>query len=82
MQRFSPRSEGSELHIPSLGVLHWEDDPLKHLFLKTSGAYFGESQITVGNTDFTLKECAQNLTLFETQGRSSNLNGACIRPTS
>ena len=55
IQRFSHRSETSEPHIrlPSPGVLHREDKPIECLALKTSGAYFGESQRTVGNRDST-----------------------------
>ena len=57
MQRFSPRGEGSESHIrfPSPAVLHQEDENPECLALKVSGAYFGDSQSTVGNRDSSFK---------------------------
>ena len=56
--------------------------PPERLALKPSGAYFPEGQRAVGNNrDSTLKGCTQNLTCSRTQGRSSNLKGAWIRPT-
>ena len=77
MQRFSPRSKGSEPHIrlPRPRVLHWEDEPPKCLALKASGAYL-EFQRAVGNRDSTLKGHTQNLTSSKGQGRSSDLKGA------
>ena len=49
--QFSPRSEGSELHIwlCSLGALHWEDEPLELLALKASKAYIQVTQKAMGN---------------------------------
>ena len=84
LQRFSPRNQGSELNVglPSLGILHQEDEFPEHLSLKANGAYFLENQRTVGNRDSTLKGCIQNLTCSGTQGRSSNLKGGWVRPIS
>lgn len=44
------KEQGSESHtgLPILQDLHWDDEPPKHLALKTSRAYAGESQKTVG----------------------------------
>lgn len=49
MQRFSSRSEGSEPHIgfPILDILHWEDEPPKHLALNVSRAYSWDNQRAV-----------------------------------
>ena len=82
MKRFSPRSNGSESHIglPSPGVLQWEKEPSECLALKTSVAYFWETQRAMGNRDSTLKGCTQNCTRSGTQGRSSNLKGVWVRP--
>ena len=49
--------------------------PYECLALKDNGAFFRESQRAVGNRD------TQNTTHSETQGGSSNLKGAWIRPT-
>ena len=53
------RGPGSTLGSPRLGgggsVLQWKDEPLEHLALKVSGAYFWESHRAVGNRDSTLK---------------------------
>ena len=45
----------------------------KHLALKASGAYFPESQSTVGNGYSTFTGHTQNSTCSRTQGRSNNL---------
>ena len=39
-QRITQRSESSEPHVrlPSLRVLHWEEEPPEHLAFKDSGA--------------------------------------------
>ena len=52
-QKFSHRSESSELHVrlPSLGVWHWEEDCPEHLALKASGAWVQELHRTRGNRD-------------------------------
>lgn len=46
MQRFFLRREGPEPHmrLPSLKVLHQEDESLEHLALKAIGAYFRRSR--------------------------------------
>lgn len=77
---FSPRSEGSEHHIkiPSLGVLCQEDECPEHLTWKASRVYIQETQRTMRNRDFTLREHKQNLTCSKTQGRNSNLKEARI----
>ena len=77
---FSPRSKGSEHHIkiPSLGVLCREDEHPEHLTWKASRAYIRETQRTMRNRDFTLKEHKQNLTCSKIQGRNSNLKEARI----
>ena len=64
MQRFSPRSEGSEPHIrlPSLVVLQGEAP--RTLALKAIVAYFGETHRVVGNRDATLKECPKKSRLL------------------
>ena len=83
LQRFPPRSKGSKPHIglPSLGILHQEDEPPECLALKASGAYFPESQRAVGNRDSTLKGDIQILICSGVEGRSSNLKEAWVRPT-
>ena len=83
MQRFSPRSEGSEPHIGlhSPGVLHWKDEYPQYLALKASGAFFQETLWAVGNRDSTLKRYTQNRIHCGTQGRSSNLKGPWVRTT-
>lgn len=55
---FSLRTEGSEHHIklPSLRVLHQEEESPRPLAFKASGAYFQKTQRTVGNRDFMLKD--------------------------
>ena len=77
---FSPRSKGSEHHIkiPSLGVLCREDEHPEHLTWNASRAYIRETQRTMRNRDFTLKEHKQNLTCSKIQGRNSNLKEARI----
>ena len=82
MQIFCPRTERSEPHtgLSSPGVLHWEDEPSKCLALKTSGAYFQETQRTVGNIDSTLREHTQDILCSHTHGKSSNLKGAWLIP--
>lgn len=67
MQRFFPKSKGFKPHVglPSPGILHWEDDPLAHLILKTSGAYIGKTWRAVGKgLHFLLKAEIQNITCF------------------
>ena len=51
MQRFSPKTKGPVAHVKlsSLGVLHREDEPPKHLALKTKGNCIWESQRNTGN---------------------------------
>lgn len=54
-------------------VLHQEDEAQECLVLKARGLCLQESQGDVGNRDFTLKGCVQNLTCSEMQGRSGSL---------
>lgn len=70
-------SEWSESYtgLPSLGVLHWEDELPERFTLKVNGAYFWERQRTVGNKDSPLNGCTQNLTYSKMQGRSNKLKG-------
>ena len=65
---------------PGPGFLHQEDELPKCLVLKTRVAYFLETQGSVGNRDFTFKGRTHNLTHSRTQGRSSGLKGAWVRP--
>ena len=60
-------SEGHETHIglPRLWDLHREDNPPKHLTLKTNRAYVWESQTPIGNQVFTLKKHIHKLTVSE-----------------
>lgn len=60
---FSQKSEGPKLHIkfPSLGELYGEDELTEHLALKASWDWLQDSWRITGNTDPTLKGCAQNL---------------------
>ena len=46
LQRFFPRKEEPKPHIrlPSLWVVHWEDDPPAHLALKVSSSYSWEGR--------------------------------------
>ena len=83
MQSFSPRSKGSESYteVSSPRVWYKKDKPPEYLALKASRAYFPEGQRAVGNRDPTHKGHPQNLTHSRTQGRSSNLKGAWVRPT-
>ena len=71
----SPQSEESELlfGLPSPGVQYPEGEPLEHLNLKASRAYFGER--AVGNRDFTLKGHIEN------SHAPGHLKGAWVRPT-
>ena len=65
LQRFSPRTKGSESHIglPSTRVQHQEDDPLCW-----GGAYFQRSQRAVGNRDSILKGCIQKSHMLQDPG--------------
>ena len=83
VQRFSPMSEGSELHIRlrTSGVLHWEDGPPEHLAVRANRACIWESRRAVGNIDPILTGHMQNLTCSESQCRGSNLKVAWVRLT-
>lgn len=57
LQRVSSREEGTEprISLPSLRVLHGEDEAPESMALKASGVYFWETQRALENTDSTLK---------------------------
>ena len=80
-QRSSPRSKGTEPHIrlPSLNVLHQEEEHPESQTLKTSGAYIWEKWSSIGNRDFALKGYMQNLTCSESWHKGSSLKGTCVR---
>ena len=83
LQRFSPRSKGSETHIwpPAQGFCTGKTSPQDIWFWRPVGLYFWVTWRAVGIRDSTLKGHTQNLTHCETLGRSSNKKGAWVGPT-
>ena len=73
--RFSPRNKPHRL--PSLGVLHQEDEPPEHWALKASRACVQNTARAIRQR--LLCEHTQNLTHSETQHRGRNLKGAWVR---
>lgn len=53
LQRVSPRSKGSEPHagLPSVKVLHWDDEPPELLSMKAAEVNGEESHRTGKNKD-------------------------------
>ena len=71
-QRLPYRSESSEPHIkpPSVGIWHWEKEPLEHLALKASGAIVQELHGTGGNGDPILERGTQTFMCTGSQGKA------------
>ena len=74
LQRFSPRSKGSEPHKGlSPEVLQREDESPEHLVLKVSGAYFWESQRVIGNRDYILKRAHTTSHMLQDPGQKQQV---------
>lgn len=70
---------GQAVHqAPQPRDLHWEDEPLKHLALKTNEPYVQESQRAVGNQDSSLKRHVHSLTCSKSQCRGSSLKSTWV----
>ena len=82
-QRFSHRSESSELHVrlPSLGVWNQEEESPDHLALKASKAWFQDFHRSGINRNSTLGGCTQGLMCTRNQGKGSDFKGARVRHT-
>ena len=86
MQRFYSRTKGSKIHI-ELHSLHLEFINYKFInssefiVLKASRTCIQESRRAVGSRYSALKRFMQNLTLSETQYKSTSLERALVRPT-
>lgn len=81
-QRAPLRAKGSEPHIrlPSLGVLHQEEEPPAWVVLKASRPYFQENPLGSGKQTPLFKG-THKISRSGTQGRSSHVKGAWARPT-
>ena len=82
LQKFSPRSKGSEPNIKllSLGVLHQEDETSRMPGFESQwGLCMGE--LEGYKIDTSLLKTHQNVTCSKTQCRGNRLKVAWIRPT-
>lgn len=63
------KNSNPQVMFPSLGVWHWEEEPLETLVLKASGACAQMLHRTGGNRDSTPGGCTQVFMCSGSQGK-------------